>query len=76
MKTAEEIIDDIQKESSMGPYEYLMYDECILVMKAYAEQVATQALKDAAERAKTKFTKKYGFQIDKESIIDTPITTP
>lgn len=33
---AKEIIDNIQKEHSMGPYEYLMFDECVHAMKEYA----------------------------------------
>lgn len=38
MKTAEEIIDEIQQRHSMGPYSYLDFKDCVEAMKAYASQ--------------------------------------
>ncbi len=75
MKTAQEYyIDKIIVGSQ---------EDCINALKQYAKEVATQALKDAAENATTKDRADkrdhdfYPYMIvDKQSILDTEIKLP
>ena len=45
MKTAEEMIDDIQRKHSMGPYEFVDWKDCINLMKEYAKQACKEQRK-------------------------------
>lgn len=65
MKTAEEIIDEIQYGQSMGPFEYLMFDDCVRAMKAYAEQ----AIEQCAEDAEVEHMCDYQYIVNKDSIL-------
>ena len=47
------------------------------IMREYAKEVASQALKDAAENASIDYYTEFGFpEVDKQSILNTEIKLP
>ena len=42
MKKPIEMIDDLQRQHSMGPYEFVSVEDCVKLMEKYAEAKAGQ----------------------------------
>lgn len=81
MKTAEEMYMYVQDIECPNVNNLILPEEWqINAMKAYAKEVAEQALKDAADGAKVKGIPcdegGYLKMVDCDSILSTPIVTP
>lgn len=83
MKTAEEFIRQGNTGSSLSWILSNLDEEVLDVMRGYARHVAEQTLKDATDNAKVKSVDygsfgiaSYEYEVDKESILSTPIHTP
>lgn len=82
MKTLSQIKDEVAREKGYNdfytmqfPYDMVCEEDINEIAKRYAQSVADQALKDAAERAEVENC--YGvFIVDKQSILETEIKLP